>query len=320
MLELSNNKASMARACWAKYKFYAIDGLKPIRRERALTLGEVVHSAFDQLYSGKKPNTILSNISDSYDTMIKLAEQSEMEDLIIDKLTALGMVEFYPLALSNFESMESEVEFNVPLGWGLKLIGRIDGKVKQSGKRWVREIKTTSVSLKQFEGRARCSYQASGYKFAAEKSGEKYEGVMFDYLRKPKLYKRDTDNAESFGKRIYEDYSKTRTDEAKRNSYFGRVYVYRNDYEMECFLGDMRSIGKEIRRRTNLYSKGKPCSDCFPRNPDACFLFNRPCEYAVICWKKDVPRDLVEAYFVRRSDEKKATETIVNGEEDNGTA
>lgn len=309
MILLSNNKASMARACWMKYKFYAVDGLKPLKKSRALALGEVVHAAFDQIYSGVLMATVLQRISDSYDATLNMCQPEEVEDLKVDKMTALGMVQFYPIEYGRFDSVEPEVEFEAKLGWGSRLIGRVDGKVSEHGKKWIRELKTTSMTQAQFEGRAHCSYQASTYKYGLEQDGDKYEGIMYDYIRKPRLYKRETDNADSYGKRIYEDYALTEKVDSKKKSYFGRIYVYRNDFEMECFKSDMLKMVKEMRQRTK---KGD-----FPRNPDACFLYNRPCEYSVICWKRHVQADLIKAYFTVKG-ESKAPESIVTGEDGNG--
>lgn len=290
MLELSNNSASIARSCWMKFKFNYIDSLRPLKKDRALTLGEVVHSAFDQFYSGSNHNDILQRICDSYDTSIRMCSQEEKEDLVTDKYTALGMFEFYPIDLNSFQKIETEVEFKVPLGYGVKLVGRVDGDVLQGNNNWVRELKTTATPLKQFKARADVSYQVSGYKFALEYlKKKKYQGVMFDVIRKPRLYKRQDDTAESFGKRIYNDYAATKLDQVKRLSYYDRHYSYRNDYQMECFESDMLKIAKEIRRRKRKQD--------WVRNPDACYLYNRLCEYAPICWKKDVQQEVIDSLY-----------------------
>lgn len=290
MLELSNNSASIARSCWMKFKFNYVDSLRPIKKDRALTLGEVVHSSFDQFYLGTSHNDILQRINDSYDIQIKMCSPEEKEDLTIDKWTALGMFEFYPVNLSVFQSITTEVEFKVPLCRGVKLVGRVDGDVLQSNNNWVRELKTTSTPLKQFKARSDVSYQVSGYKYALEYlTGKKYQGVMFDVIRKPRLYKRQDDTADTFGKRIYQDYAATKLDSVKRLSYYDRHYSYRNEYQMECFKSDMIKIAKEIRAR-------KKKND-WMRNPDACFLYNRLCEYAPICWKKDVQQDVIDSLY-----------------------
>ena len=290
MLELSNNSASIARSCWMKFKFNYVDAYRPLKKDRALTLGEVVHNAFDAFYLNVPHNDILHSISTKYDASIKLCTPEEKEDLVVDKYTALGMFEFYPIDLSAFQKIETEVEFKVPLSHGIRLVGRVDGDVLQNNNFWIRELKTTSTPIKQFKARADVSYQVSGYKFAMEYlKHQTYQGVMFDVIRKPRLYKRVDDNAESFGKRIYMDYSATKFDQSKRTSYYDRHYSYRNLYQMECFKADMIKIAKEIKRR-------KRHNDWL-RNPDACYLYNRMCEYAPVCWKKDVPKDVIDSLY-----------------------
>jgi hypothetical protein len=305
MLEVSNNSASIARACWMKYKFYRIDGLKPLRKDRALTLGVTVHKAFEDIYEGLPQQQVLQNILDSYDTAIKIATPEEKEDLVVDKYTSLGMVEFYPAELHQFQDNKSEREFNVSLCHGVRLVGRIDGDVKFSNARWVRELKTSGAPIKQFKQRCDVSYQASGYKFALEKeTGVNYEGVMYDIIRKPRLYKRVNDTAETFGKRIFDDYASTRLDTSKKLSYFERHYSYRNSYQMECFTTDMVKLAKEIRTRTRKKD--------WVRNPDACMLYNRLCDYAPICWVRDVPQAVLDQNYIQNG---KVVEVAINVED-----
>jgi len=305
MLEVSNNSASIARACWMKYKFYRIDQLRPIHKDRALTLGQVVHKAFEQIYEGVPLQDILQRITDSYDAQLKLCFPEDKEDLIIDKATALGMVEYYPEEFHVFQDNKSEREFSVPLCRGVRLVGRIDGDVRFSNARWIRELKTTGTDLKQFKKRCDVSYQGSGYKFALEKeTGVNYEGVMYDIIRKPRLYKRVNDNAEEFAKRIYADYASTRLDVAKKKSYFERHYSYRNSYQMECFERDMVKLAKEIRIRTR--------KNDWLRNPDSCMLYNRLCEYHPICWIRKIPPEVIAQNYIQTG---KAPEVVIHAEE-----
>lgn len=305
MLEVSNNSCSIARSCWMKYKFYRIDGLKPVRKDRALTLGETVHKGFEQIYENVPLNDVLQRITDSYDFQIKQADPQDKEDLILDKYTSLGMVEYYPAEMHQFQDHKSERPFRVSLCRGVKLVGRIDGDVKFSNARWVRELKTTGTAIKQFKMRCDVSYQVSGYKFALEKeTGVNYEGVMYDILRKPRLYKRMNEDAEAFGKRIYSDYASTKLDKAKQKSYFERHYSYRNSYQMECFMTDMLKLAKEIRTRTR--------KNDWMRNPDACMLYNRLCEYSPICWVKNVPQDVLDQNYIQNG---KVPDVVVNVED-----
>jgi hypothetical protein len=305
MLECSNNSCSMARACWMKYKFYRIDGLKAAKKDRNLTLGQVVHTGFEDIYSHLPLNEVLHKIVSSYDTAIKLATPQDKEDLIVDKGTALGMVEFYPEDMHQFQDNKPEKSFNISLCRGVRLVGRIDGDVKFANARWVRELKTTGVAVKQFKMRCDNSFQASGYKYALEKlTGVNYEGVMFDVIRKPRLYKRVDENATTYARRIYEDYASTKVNAKKKDSYFARHYSYRNQFQMECFERDTIKLAKEIRTRTR--------KDDWYRNPDACMMFNRLCEYHPICWVHHVPQDVINQNYIRHG---KVPEVVINTED-----
>jgi len=84
--------------------------------------------------------------------------------------------------------MQPEVDFNVSMGWGVRLVGRVDGLIKKNNKYWIREAKTTGLSIRQFEGRMQTSYQATGYMWAVQKAlGMPIQGLMYDCLKKPLL-------------------------------------------------------------------------------------------------------------------------------------
>ena len=51
MLEISNNSTSIYRSCPKKYYWRYLRGLVPYKRSTALSLGSIVHSAFDMYYN-----------------------------------------------------------------------------------------------------------------------------------------------------------------------------------------------------------------------------------------------------------------------------
>ncbi len=92
MLNLSPSQAAVARACWKKYYWKYIEELEPIKKDIKLTLGSVVHEAFDQFYSGISETDILAEIKTKFDKEIgRLTDPGEAERMPIAKYTAAGM-------------------------------------------------------------------------------------------------------------------------------------------------------------------------------------------------------------------------------------
>jgi hypothetical protein len=285
MLRMSASQASTLRSCKMKYKFQYIDKLTPIKTKSSLTLGKIIHDCFEKYYNGMDNKDILAYINLSFAKEIANVGPEDVEDLTLAKYTALGMWLYYPHD-KHFEDMQPEVDFNVSMGWGVRLVGRVDGLIKKNNKYWIREAKTTGLSIRQFEGRMQTSYQATGYMWAVQKAlGKPIQGLMYDCLKKPLLRKRSTETAEDFGKRIMDDYG----DPIKQKHYFTRHYTYRTPDDLRRYEEDMKKLIKDLRRSRN--------QELWYRNPDACFMYNSECPYRKICFM-DTPDPLtLELYF-----------------------
>lgn len=294
MIELSHTRAAVATGCWQKYKWRYVDGLEPIRQSSALTLGRIMHDAFYGYYTGKTDMETFMFIKDSFDKEIAEIPLPDQDDLAIAKFTALAMWKNYPHKdLSEFQENYPEESFTVPLARGIHYTGRVDGRIKVKDTYWVREMKVTGLSQRQFEGRARTSSQATGYVYAMRKKGYDVKGIMFEVLKRPMLRKRVDETVNDFGRRIYEDMANP----TKRKLYYGRYYFYRNETEVEQFKQTMIEVGKEIRRRD------KDCS--YYRNTAQCWNFNAECPYLKICFQEK-PDDLtLQLYFSTRETRRK---------------
>jgi hypothetical protein len=274
-----------------KYKFRYIDKLEPRTRIPAITLGKIIHNAFDLFYRGASDENVTSFISESFDDEIAQHELTDQEDLMVAKFTALGMWAHYPYKdLSRYQDIFSEEEFDVPLGRSriFRFIGRVDGRVRIVNKWWARELKTTSLNQRQFEQRQMVSPQATGYVYGLYKRGIDCKGVIYDYIKKPLLRKGVSDTAESFGKRIVEDYRN------RPQMYYHQQYVYRTPVDLRHFEQDMTQLAREIRKRGR---SGK-----FYRNQDACWSFNAECPYAKICFAETPDPLTVDLYFDKKED------------------
>ena len=286
ILEISNNSTSIYRSCPKKYYWNYIKGLKPYKKSSALTLGSIVHSAFDMYYNGFSDLEVLKYINDTSNENIAKASPEEEESLVIVKYTALAMWLSYPKDLSVFEEIKPEVEMKVELFPGVEVLLKIDGLVKQNGKYWIRELKTTGMSFSQFENRCKSSPQCSLYTWAVRKSGIPVEGVIYDFIKKPLLRKRVNDTKDDFGKRIVDD-MKTRPE-----FYFKRHYSYRSDEELELFQADITLTAKDMLERFK--------SNEWYRNPDACWNFNSACQYMPICFAKKPDKLTMDIHYEQK--------------------
>ena len=289
MMRLSYTQTAVARSCWMKYKFRYVDGLKPVTTKPSLTLGKIVHECFEQYYNGSDHTSIINHINKSFDETISTVGPHEQEDLILAKHTALGMWNNYPHN-KDFQDIKPEVEFSIPISKTITYDGRVDGLVKKNDKYWIREVKTTGLSMRQFEGRMQTSYQATGYIWALqEKMNLPIQGVMYDCIKKPLLRKRVSETATEFGERIQSDYA----DEKKQPHYFSRHYTYRTEEDIKNYKEDMAHLIAEICRRRD--------KKMFYRNTDACWSFNSECPYRRICFRE--PDQLtLDLYYTRTGD------------------
>jgi len=291
-MHLSNNSSSTARSCWKKYYWRYAEGLTPIRQSSSVTLGKVVHEAFDLHYKHTPQVEIIKYITATYDDEIHKVSPEEQEHLVIAKYTALGMFSNYPYkTVDQFEEVKSELEFTVPLlggnryAQGIPYTGRIDGLVKKRGLWWVRELKTTGQTARIFSQRISSSSQGTGYVWAARKLGYPVVGLMYDYIKRPLLRKRVMEDQYQFGNRILKDY------EDKPEAYFNQVYSYRNDHEIKVWEKDTKDIAKEIRHKYHTKN--------FYRNTDACYNYNYECEYKKICFEEQPDPLMLQLYFLR---------------------
>ena len=89
-LELSHSGIAIAQSCWKKYYWKYIEALVPRQESNALTLGKVVHSAFDMFYNGFSSEDVALYINDTFCRQIANVAPEELEPLVVARYTALG--------------------------------------------------------------------------------------------------------------------------------------------------------------------------------------------------------------------------------------
>jgi len=295
MLKVSNSSTSMFRTCPKKYYWHYIEGLTPKSKSLALTLGSALHQAFDAHYS--QSGSPITQIREVYkEANAKAANHfNQVEDLAVDENTAAAMWAYYPHKdLSQYEEIQSEKEFEIQFGKlrSVRFVGRVDGLVKVKGLYWIRELKTTSFSPKQFKGRQSTSIQATAYVYALQRMGIDVKGVIYDCVRKPRLYKRVDEDMVSYAKRITNLYKYDGALPQNSRKYYLQHPEYRSRVQLRHYEEDMTDTINDIRRHRN---KGQ-----WNRNMDSCWRFNSMCPYSKVCFMDQPDKLTVELNYDRK--------------------
>lgn len=291
MLKLSYNSGAVFRSCPKKYYWRYIKGYKPIIRPISLALGSVLHDAFDKFYKGSSEDNILNDIGTKFNEMIGSVEATDQEDWLIAKYTAMGMWLYFPYKKEKFEALATEEEFAIPLDTDVVFVGKVDGRVKKKGIWWVRELKTTSLSFRQFQGKCQTSAQGTGYVYGLLPKYD-IQGILYDYVKKPILRKGMKETADDFGRRIMRDYK------LRPKYYYNRYHSYRNPVDIKNFSEDTIKLAYDILDKIQ--------SGSFYRNLDQCWHWGKECEYAKICFQ-EVPDQLtLDLYYTQGKEEEDA--------------
>lgn len=298
-LEISHNATSIARGCWKKYYWTYDQGLVPRKKSTALTLGSIIHKAFELFYTGTFDSDVLQFILAEYKEELSKVDPFDREDLEISKYVAMGMWNYYPHKnLKEFDENIAEKEFNIPFGKlrNIRFKGRMDGLIKLNGKWWVRETKTSGLTPRQFAGRMGTSSQATGYVYAAKRLGYDVQGVMYDVIKKPLIRKGVFDTVDTYGHRIMDDYMKDGALNHNDRKFYSRHFIYRSPLELEQYIQDTEALIRDIRRHKR---KGE-----WYRNMDQCWNFNTLCPFSKICFADKPDQLTLELYYEKKSNTK----------------
>lgn len=280
-------------------------GYRSTQTSAALSFGSLIHAGLEAWWGhageGARVDAALAAMTK------KAAEGTEIDAVTLAKAEVLicGYDQRWLATMEDFETIGVELEFRAPLrnpatGYPmreLEVAGKLDALIRKrsDGTVWIVEHKTSSDDLSAgstYWQRLRMDPQVSVYYDGAKSLGHEVAGCIYDVLSKfretPKL-------ATPMDKRRYTkkdgklDARQRENDETldefrarltasmieSPDGFFGRADVIRTDAELEESARDTHETALMIR-------------DCSkrsraPRNPDACFLYHRVCEFHGVC-------------------------------------
>lgn len=275
-MHISHSLMNTARTCWKRFEFQYIEHIEPIVPNDAQILGRIIHEALDHYYNGMSEEKVEYFIHSAFDSHKDSNEVADSERFDYLKSVAIGMWISFPKDRHKFSEIQSEKKFNVDLS-GVNVTGAIDGLVSLSGKKWVREFKTTSMSFDKYRTFLNYADQTLLYTWALSKMGIEVSGVMYDIIHKPLLRKGANESASDFHDRIILEYK----DNPKK--YHQREYIYVTPQRMKLFVEDLGSFIDDMNKKRLTSSVQNP----YWRNVNACYTMAGECPFTKICFETD---------------------------------
>lgn len=303
------------------------NNLETKRPYSAFLIGSAVHYCLENIYKGDEDvhNSLKRYVADhhpNFSGMPSLWQNGMIDDIDLARSIADHYLKWSkdytgPFKDSDFEFLEQEKEFSVPLSLnGVTsqdhvLGGRFDGIVRsrKDGKLYIWEIKTTR-SIQERLRSIPFEEQATFYTLAAkELYKEEIGGVVYTFLRKkepttPQVLKngflsldKRMDTTYMWYRHCLEEHHKGEDIDnlirgyyrlfltnlyQKENAFIKRFCIQRNDHELKLGLQDIWNVAHEMTNsNTAIYMHGgSHCQYCIFRDP--CYMKNTGHAYKTV--------------------------------------
>lgn len=253
-MNLSHSRARKFLSCPRSFQYLYVLGREGRDTAPELSYGNAWHALMEARWKGLPTPRV-------YDPAAKLGKHEEQV-----LLTSLAQYnELYPMTQ---DVIECEVEHDIELIPGHNLRCRFDALVRDNGRVYLVEHKTTSSDIgpgSYYWERLALDQQVSWYYLAAQSLGYDVAGVIYDVLRKPALRKGKNEAQFSFTSRCCEAIT------SEPSKYFARETVTRTK-------GDLEKAKENFAAIVDMINLG-----AYPQNPSSCFQFGRRCEYHEVC-------------------------------------
>lgn len=304
---ITTSRLRSFNACRRMHRYQYELGYRPLIDRASAEFGTIMHAGLEawwKAYGEGRPLLALEEAQAAIAAAVGKASFNDDATSAKAELLMFGYHARWSPEMDQFEVIAVEREFKAPLptpagakrARGLKIAGKLDVLVRKlaDGTIWIVEHKTTSADLtpgSQYWLRLRMDTQVSVYFEGTRVLGYEPVGCLYDVISKPeqrplkatpedkRKYKKDgtlyakqraeDESMEAFKARMAEDIA------ANVESYFQRPEVVRLESEIEESRRDTYDTAQMIRDAKN--------TDRAPRNVDACWLWNRPCDFLPVC-------------------------------------
>jgi PD-(D/E)XK nuclease superfamily len=280
---LTNSRLRAARACLRKHHIRYTLGYRKRETDEALYVGSLVHGGLEVWYNRMQVEPGPFAIADALESLPEIADP-------FIRVRVEELLRGYHLRWKEqpWEILAIEEEFQGPLlnpetGAASRTwlqAGKLDLVVRdEQGRAMLVEHKTSSEDISAgsaYWTRLRMDSQLSTYYDGAAAAGFAVQGVIYDVIGKPRLkpyqvsQRRDTpETPEEFRERFRAHIAEN------VNKVYARGEVVRLEGELEDHRFDVWQLGRILAESERM---GRA-----PKNPDACMLFGRPCQYLPVC-------------------------------------
>jgi hypothetical protein len=285
MQKCTTSMVKCFKQCRKKYHLEYVEELKPIQTPKALALGTLYHRGLELL--------LLDMSIPDIAVMLESEQRNACDEIgeVYDPIpvgVALEMVKaFYrESGYKSWTIKKVEQKFEVSIGYGKRLCGKIDAIMKHEGKDLLVEHKTTSCWASdgaEYLHNLLWDEQSTNYLYAYREITGKYAaGIMYCIVEKPTIKPLLATPVE---KRKYkqtgEIYANQREEDETAEAYLERVaawyaekprvhvhFIYRTPQEIENQIADLGLVFRDIAECEK--------NETFYRNPSACSILDCP--------------------------------------------
>lgn len=304
---ITKSRLAAFSACQRLHDLQYVRGYRPVVESESMAWGSLIHAGLEAWWKAHQRGEGLLALADAEAALAtyRAAHAAALDDAAFARAEVLIIAydARWSASMAEYEVVGVEVEFiaTIPGRKRLRVAGKLDVllRLRSDGSVWYVEHKTSGADLSAgstYWQRLRMDPQVSIYFGGVRALGYEPHGCIYDVLVRPdqrplkatpvelrkytkptktepsRLYakQRDTDETiDEFRGRIAAEVA------AAPETFFGRAEVVRLETEIEESQWDVEELALQIR--------GGPLTGQSARNPNACFLYNRPCPFLSAC-------------------------------------
>jgi len=306
-----------AIAMWARchMEWYFRHVLEIVKKEEArpLRFGSLIHEGLHVLRKGKP-------LEEAYAHVESLVSQlgCDREDYLKAKAILKAYLRTYGDESEKVVRSEAKFEsaiFNVETGHESRTFlraGKIDAITRENdGWLWLRETKTTSTLGEGYLQRLFLDGQISYYILGAWNAwGVDLKGVIYDIILKSRITQRKEETEAEFEARRADLMAKNKNGkttatrrlgetEAEFEARLDEQYLDPKMFHREVVMiphDKLALLEREVYSITAEIRQSKK-TEIFRRNTDACFRWNKPCQYFPICAAGENKEAIIDAMY-----------------------